>query len=496
MTRFNNKATANVTSNHEGEKAYRMTPELELYTLVVTSMFSDKFYESADGRLDRLRNLITQVDPVFVAKLAVYAREQMYLRTMPLILVVELAKVHNGDNLVRKTLQRVVKRADEITETLAYYQLANTRKGTKKLGSLSTQIRLGLGDAFNKFDEYQFAKYNRPGEIKLKDALFVVHPKPISDEQQALFDKIERDELETPYTWETELSAKGNNAEVWTELIGSGRLGYMALLRNLRNILDAEVDTEAVKALVGQLTHPEAVRRSKQLPFRFLSAFRELKENSNPHTPMVLNAIEDAIMTSIENVKGFDTNVTVAVACDVSRSMFSNISPRSKVMQFDIGLLLGMLLQSRCKMVTSGMFGDTFKIVNLPQSSVLQNVEDMRSREGEVGYSTNGYKVLDGLKANKVKADKIMIFTDCQMWNSDEIWGHDRHIQKSWNEYKKFHPEAKLYLFDLSGYGTSPVSLHSGDVYTIAGWSDKVFDVLDAYDKGNDAISFIEEVEV
>lgn len=470
-----------------------MTPELELYTLVVTSMFSDKFYESADGRLARLRNLITQVDPIFVGKLAVYAREQMYLRTMPLILTVELAKVHSGDDLVQRTLRRVVQRADEITETLAYYQLANERSGTKKLGKLSKGIRKGLSDSFNKFDEYQFAKYDRAGDIKLKDALFIVHPKPVSDGQQALFDKIVNDSLEVPYTWETELSAKGNNAEVWTELVNSGRLPYMALLRNLRNMLNAEVDTTVVKSVVRHLTSPEAVRKSKQLPFRYLSAFRELKGNSNPHTSMILNGIETAIMTSIENVKGFDDDVTVAIACDVSGSMQTPVSDRSKIQNFDIGLLLGMLLQSKCKSVVSGMFGDTFKIINLPQNSVLQNVEEMYRREGEVGYSTNGYLVLDELRKKKVKADKVMMFTDCQMWDSNR---NGSHIQSSWQEYKKFHPSAKLYIFDLSGYGTSPVSLHGGDVYTIAGWSDKVFDVLDAYDKGGNAIVQIEKIEI
>lgn len=493
MTRFNKNTTSNITENHEGSKAYRLSPELELYTLVVTSMFSDKFYETSDGRLDRLRNLITQVDPLFVAKLAVYAREQMYLRTMPLILTVELARVHSGDDIVRRTIRKVVQRADEITETLAYYQLANGRTGTKKLNKISKGLLKGLQDSFNKFDEYQFAKYNRDGDIKLKDALFIVHPKPISEGQQALFDKIVNDELQTPYTWETELSAKGNTSEVWSGLINSGRLPYMAMLRNLRNILNADVDTSDMKGVLKLLTSPEAVRKSKQLPFRFLSAFRELKSNSNPHTSMVLNGIESAIMTSIENVKGFDHDTVVAIACDVSGSMQTQVSPKSKIENYDIGLLLGMLLQSRCKSVVTGMFGDSFKIINLPQTSVLQNVEELRQREGEVGYSTNGYKVLDGLLSKKVKADKIMMFTDCQMWNSHY---DDSHIQNSWAKYKAFHPDAKLYIFDLSGYGTSPVSLHGGDVYTIAGWSDKVFDVLDAYDQGSNAIVQIEKVVV
>lgn len=496
MTRFNTKQNTS-TTNHEGAKAYSLSPELELYTLVVTSMFSDKFYESADGRLDRLRNLIVKVEPEFVAKLAIYAREKMYLRTMPLILMIELAKVHNGTSLVGNALSRVVQRADEITETLAYYSVANKRTERKKLGKLSRQVERGLDIAFNKFDEYQFGKYNRKSEITLRDALFVIQPKATNEEQSKLFDKIAKNELKTPFTWETELSAKGNTAEVWSGLINSGRLPYMAALRNLRNMLEANVSSEDIKTVAQLISSPEQVKKSKQLPFRFLSAHRELKGVAHSHTSMLLNALEDALQASVENLKGFDYNTTVAIACDVSGSMQSPISAKSKIQNYDIGLLLGMLLQHKSKAVVSGMFGDHFKIVNLPQSSILQNVDELYRREGEVGYSTNGYLVLDTLLKQGVNADKVMMFTDCQMWDSH--YG-DNHMQKSWAAYRKANPSAKLYLFDLSGYGDTPVRMGpkgSGDgVYLIAGWSDKVFDVMDAYEKGSSAIEHINEIVI
>src|SRR6185312_11467225 len=102
---------------------------------------------------------------------------------------------------------RIIKRADEITELLSYYSLANKRTGMKQLNKLSKQLQKGLNESFNKFDEYQFAKYNRQAAVKLKDALFLVHPKAKDEAQQVLFNKIIRDELAIPYTWETELSA-------------------------------------------------------------------------------------------------------------------------------------------------------------------------------------------------------------------------------------------------------------------------------------------------
>jgi hypothetical protein len=195
--------------NYEQAPAYQLFSEWDLYATVVTSNFSNTFYETMPQRLKRLRELIEENDPSFVASLAVYAREEMNLRSIPLILTVELAKRHTGDSLLSRLTARVIQRADEIMELLAYYQLANEREGEKKLNRLSKQLQAGLQNAFNKFDEYQFAKYNRKGEIKLKDALFLVHPKAKDEAQQLLFNKIAGNSLQTPYTWETELSILG-----------------------------------------------------------------------------------------------------------------------------------------------------------------------------------------------------------------------------------------------------------------------------------------------
>ena len=253
--KFNSLIKASDTTiNHEGELAYLLSPEMELYTIVVTASLSNKFYESDSELMNRIFELVGQVSPGFVAKLAVYTRTEMHLRSVPLLLVVALAKVHSGDGLVARTVEHVVQRANEIMELLMCYQLLNPSEGRKKLGKLSHQIQVGLQHAFNNFDEYQFAKYNRSNlEVKLRDALFIVHPKAKDDAQQAIFDKIVEDKLTVPYTWETELSALGQEKydneqdkreafrRKWEELIGSKKVGYMALLRNLRNMLASGV---------------------------------------------------------------------------------------------------------------------------------------------------------------------------------------------------------------------------------------------------------------
>jgi hypothetical protein len=489
--------------NDEGAKAYTMTPAEELYSAVVTTGLSNATYEKGNERLARIQSLIQKNDPEFVARLAIYARKEMYLRSVPLVLTTELAKQASGTDLVSRTVDGVIQRADEITELLAYYQMANERTGLKKLNRLSKQIQKGLVKSFNRFDEYQFAKYNRKAEVTLKDALFLVHPKAKDENQQAIFNKIVNGSLETPYTWEVELSVLGQTKFAddagrkaafktkWEELIFSSKLGYMATLRNLRNILEAGVSSQAMEKVCKYLSDEKAVRNSKQLPFRFLAAYRELKTIGSPYLPSVLEALENAVAVSAGNIKGFGFDTSVVIAADVSGSMQQPVSPKSKILLYDIGLLMSMMLQSQCKNVISGMFGDTWKRVAMPKSGILRNVDEFYKREGEVGYSTNGYLVIEDLLNRREKTDKIMLFTDTQLWNSN---GTRNSFEDSWNQYKRFNPAAKLYIFDLAGYGKQPLDVRKNDVYLIAGWSDKIFDVLNALEDRKSAVEMIKKV--
>ena len=341
--------------------------------------------------------------------------------------------------------------------------------------------------------------------MKLRDALFVVHPKAKDEQQQLLFDKITNQQLAVPYTWETELSALGqqqflNSAQrqeafrqKWEELVASGKLGYMALMRNLRNLLQADVSQAAIMVVNQRLSDPTQVAKSKQLPFRYLSAYREMEKVSSLHTQAVMSALEAAVKHSAANIKGFDENTRVLLASDVSGSMWHPISPKSTVQYYDIGLLLSMLLKSRCQQVIAGIFGDTWKAVNMPGDSILMATSQLRRMEGKVGYSTNGHKVIDWLIDNKMQMDKVMMFTDLQMWDSSYC---NKSLRASWMSYKSIAPQAKLYLFDLAGYGHSPLCITDEGVYLIAGWSDRIFDVLAAIEDGRNALTLINRIEI
>jgi hypothetical protein len=276
-------------------------------------------------------------------------------------------------------------------------------------------------------------------------------------------------------------------------MIASGKIGYMAMLRNLRNILEADVSFYSIEKVCAYLSNAENVAKSKQLPFRFLAAYRELKSVNSGYTSMVMRAIEEAVKASAVNIKGYDADQHIVLACDVSGSMQKSVSAKSKIMLFDIGLLLAMLMQSKSKNVVTGMFGDRWKIINMPTGNILANVDEFYKREGEVGYSTNGYLVIEDLIAKNKVVDKVMIFTDCQMWDSRNSGSS---MEKSWNAYKKIAPNAKLYLFDLAGYGNTPLNLVRHDIFLIAGWSDKIFDVLAAIENGENALSEIKKMSI
>lgn len=496
-----------VRTNYEGAQAWALTPELELYTAVVTASLSNTFYEKQDERVERIAELVGKVDPEFVAKLAVYTRNEMNLRSIPLLLVVELAKVHSGDDLVSRTVEKVVQRADEIMELLTCYQWRNPSGGAKKLGHLSSQIKKGLQGAFNHFDEYQFAKYNCDNlEVKLRDALFLIHPKAKDEAQQAIFDRIASDTLETPYTWEVEFSALGQEnyssqadkerafALKWQELIESNKVGYMALMRNLRNMLETGVDNRRIDAVCRRLSDPVQVAKSKQLPFRFLAAYREIEGITDLRTNTVMAALEKAVKASAVNIKGFDASTRVLIASDVSGSMWTPFSERSKVRYYDIGLLLSMIFRYSCKQVISGIFGDEWKTVNLPGNDILYATSQLANIANSVGYSTNGYKVIEWLLNNKMVVDKVMMFTDLQMWDSK---GEKKRINDLWKRYRKqLAPNAKLYLFDLTGYGNTPLQLKNNGVFLIGGWSDRIFEVLDAIESGATALSVIKSTVI
>jgi len=261
MSKFNTKTeVANKTTNLAGGKAFKMDAEQELLHAVLTTFLEDKYYESGDKRLERIVDLIKQANPVYVAKLAYIARKEFNLRSVPVVLLGELAincsekendsyrKEYDGYSLglIPRAIVDVIQRADEITELTSYI--------LKKKGSLSKQVKRGIRHAILKFNGYQLAKYKSDKKtVKLVDTFNLSHPKAkhADDNQKKAWAALMNGELNTTgQTWESVISASKDQKRDWENLIKENKLGYMALLRNLNNLIKNDISQEAIEIVV------------------------------------------------------------------------------------------------------------------------------------------------------------------------------------------------------------------------------------------------------
>lgn len=514
------------TKNYEGEGAYKLRPEHELYQRVCTASLQPSFYESEEERADRIRELLEQVEPEFAWKLASYARNQMGLRSVPVFLAVELTKLGHTS---REGVKSVIQRADEITELLAYYSHANGLAGLDsefgfglRVTPLANSIKRAIRDVFEegRFDEYQLAKYDRDGGVELRDALFLTHPDPQDEEQEELFQRLADSELETPETWEVHLTRAGQDPpelgmdwpgskkEAWEDLIErsldeSGHLPTFATIRNLRNILQADVNREHIREVADRVSDEGFIKGTQIFPFRYFSAYQALQSVSHPGKKMLLSALEGAAKIASDNIPHFGPGESVLIATDTSGSMNKSISRKGSTRRVDIGLVLSNLLAHKCDWVRHIGFNTTLEKMPMHPDNPLGSASSYRPSGG----GTNGHLVVEKMIEEDWDVDKVFVFSDMQLWNTDNAgFGRNRYsgratadgsFAKAWRKYREEHPKTKCYLFDVTAYGTTPLNILGGDnAHLIAGWHTEVFNVLEKIENGEDALEAVREVEV
>lgn len=456
MSKFN--FLRNTTVNKVGHVAFKMELKEKLITEVLTSFFNEgKFY--GDNSLEIVKDLrqVIKIDPKFVANLAIYARKEIHLRSVSHVIAAELAHDVQGKKYVRRVLNEIVERVDDMAEILSYYLNVYGKP-------IPNSLKKGLGDSFLRFDEYSLAKYNRAKEIKLKDIVNLVHPKPNNIEQSSMFKRLLEDKLETPFTWETVLSSEGNNKETWEKLIESNKLGYMAMLRNLRNIIKA--DPENINKVYEVLENENRVKKSKQLPFRYYSAFNALY-NEGLGTSKIYDVLENAIRYSTSNITRLSGKTFIAT--DVSGSMGNKISKKSDVTCADIGTVLMAIANSICDEAITSTFDTKFNLTPLAAGNgIIANARSIKPTWGGTNLSLPIYHLLD----HKIYVDRIIILSD------NEInYGYDRVCQDLINQYRqRVNPNVWVHAIDLLGYGTQQFK---GDkVNIIAGWNEKILEFI------------------
>lgn len=368
---------------HEGAPARHISASLELRRSVLSCLlWEDQFYESGEDIAKRIERLADEASKLEVSQLAMEARNRFHLRHVPLMLLRALIK--RGGAGVSEAVAEVIQRPDEMAELLAIYW----RDGRKPLPK---QLKLGLAKAFSKFDEYQLAKYDRDGPIKLRDVLFLSHAKPDTPEREALYKRVAERALAVPDTWETNLSGGADKAETFTRLLSEGKLGYLALLRNLRNMVEAGVDTGLIREAIIARKGAHRV-----LPFRYVAAARACPQME----PFIDQALCEAV-SSGPMLAG-----KTAILVDVSGSMGARLSVKSDLTRMDAAAALASVVNGDVRVFT---FSD--QVVEVPPRRGMAGVDAVIRSQWHGGtYLGQAVQTVNA----QVPHDRLIVITDEQ----------------------------------------------------------------------------------
>lgn len=436
--RTNTKPKLPPIRTHEGAPAVHINAEAQLRRSVMSCLlFENEFYEDGVEISKRIDDLVSKVKPGIVKHIAYEARHVQNLRHVPLWLARSLTK-HAQGTIVGDTILSVIQRADEMGEFLALYMKGN------KDQPLDYQVKRALRQAFSKFDAYQLGKYNRDGEFKLRDILRLVHPKPKNVEQSALWKKVIDGTLESPDTWEVALSGGADKKETFTRLITENKLGYFALLRNLRNMVQAGVDRDLI---IGALQARKG-GAEKVLPFRYVAAARAV--------PQLEPAIDDALRAAIKDLEQLSGVTTVLV--DVSGSMEVKLSAKSDLTRMDAAAALASIIHGHCRVYT---FSNS--LVEIPPRKGMAGVDAIVKSQPHGG--TNLGAALQEL--NTRATDRLIVITDEQSHDKVPVPGFER-----------------AYMINVAS-AKNGVGYHNGWVH-VDGFSESVLRYIHEYERSRD----------
>ncbi|HET6253729.1 MAG TPA: hypothetical protein VFE32_06635 [Puia sp.] len=433
-----------------------------------------------------LRQTIRQSDPESLAQAAILFRKELNFRDFAFLLTAELAAL-SDDEKTASLAARIIAQPGEVPAWLHYY--ARTGRGKSRPGR---HIRRHLSALLNRLDEYQFIRYSAAVREGLKKALSGLQPRPEGRAQRQLFARILRDQVPVRTSWEQEWHAlyrlhydsqeqrQVTLRDKWKEGISSFRIGYPALLGNLQPMLCAGVSGKVLKLAAEYLGNAAAAGPAGQSPLRLLKAWRGLQRGDLGGAGMLMEALEKAAEYNSWNRSGFGRDGVSVIAMDVSNSMKRPVYDDDMIQRFDIGPLLANSWRNRGDSVIAGIVGNNWRTIEMPLLPILASTDQFRRHEGEAGFAINAWMVIRDLLRKKQVVDNVLIFTDCQLWNRrtfDQCAGTD--IAGWWRQYRRqIAPQAKLYLFDLAGYGISPLQMPEEGVYLLAGWHERILDII------------------
>lgn len=489
MSRFATDASrlpgkSKTTVNLAGGEAYQESPKLELVSMLLTSFVQDQYYRSGEDGLARLRELLNEVDPVFAAKAAIYARNEFGMRTISHVVAGELAGRVKGAQWTKRFYDYVVRRPDDMTEILAYYLIQNGKP-------IPNSLKKGLASAFSKFDGYQLAKYRGENRaFSLVDVVNLVHPVPTEKNAQAL-KMLVKDTLRSTETFEAKLSAAGKSenvgeakAEAWADLLRERKIGYFALLKNLRNIQDQAPDL--IPLACELLTDRKLVKNSLVLPFRYLTALEQISDTR------IVSALSKAIDVAIDNVPKLDGRNLVVIDHSGSMGGYYGYGNASEPVSWGSLQAKGDVFAAavfKANATDVMVFGtDAGYVRGLnTDDSTLSIARQIYRQSPPGGHGTNFQAIFNRMEW---AYDRIFIFSDMQAWIG--YYSPQKQVKDYCRTYKA---QPYIYSFDLAGYGT--LQFPEDRVVALAGFSEKVFDLVKVVEQDRKAlVNTIEKVQL
>lgn len=557
MGKYNSKkeGVKPTSVNFMGEQAFKLADKEELVSTVLTTFLQNSYYEREGEIVERIKDLVDKVDPLFAAKLAIYARNEGNLRSVTHLVSALLAKYVGGTDWGKRFYNRIVVRPDDMSEIVSAYASLNGM-GLNEIQKIPNSIKKGFKEALERLDAYQIDKYKMQSrEVSLIDLVRLFHPKGTQKNAEAFKRLVNGESLADLYetkVLEKEMTKAGQKTkdatqeekdeakrEAITAVLDNVKgMPVMNLLRNLRNILLYAPDK--VADACEQLQIEKKILNSRLLPFRFATAYAEIEKmkyddiKSKVTTDIVfeseaskaklseteffglkknlLDAIEGAIEIACQNIPELEGNTAILV--DDSGSMRGDCGGSSRVSAFSatsssmIAHLFASMMAWRQHDVYVGLFGN--ELISVPYKRDMKLL-DFNKESYQIGGRCGGatengiYTFLEKVIEEKKKIDNVVVFSDCQIgrggnftaWYGTTSTNRSLHFHELFKEFRKINPSANFIVVNLRQSGGTSVFDKSQRILNVSGWSDKIFDTIKSQCRGWDAvIKEIESIEI
>lgn len=485
--------------NEAGGIAYAMSNKAALAQFAATGCLNATFYASAEEQLVNTLAFCTNVEPEFIARTAIYARRDGFMKDMPALLCAVLAKRSPG--LLAEVFDRVIDDARMLRNFVQIVRSGVT--GRKSFGTLPKRL---IQHWFESRTDDQIFRASVGNDPSLADVIKMVHPKPKTASRAALYayligrpyekaalpslvkefetfkNRTSKHVPDVPFQMLTSLAL---DAKDWKRIAQNAP--WQATRMNLNTfarhgVFEGAHATELIRTIANRLRDPQAIARAKVFPYQLMVAYTQ----ASTVPEQIREALQDAMEIAVSNVPQVDGRVVVCP--DVSGSMQSPVTGYRKgattaVRCVDIAALVAAAVVRQNADATVLPFSDDVVRCTINRrDSVMTNATKLSKLPSG---GTNCSAPLKWMNDRREHADLVIYVSDNESWvDSKRPWGSSgTETMKQWNAFKVRNPRAKLVCIDIQPYATTQV-VDREDVLNVGGFSDRVFDVIAKFGNG------------